>query len=285
VQSGSMLKAGSMENSAKMASGIVDELGLSASTIDQIQTVSFEKLWGAVDAAETKLNGGRRPAFGAGFGLAPAVDGKVLPAHPFDPEAPAISAHVPMLIGTVLNESSVSAFNPKLEAMTEAELKQRIFETQGDKAGRIIEVFHKTYPNAKPVEIAGLVSSVRTRSTAIEQATRKAAQKQAPAYLYLFAWHTPVLDARPRAFHCSELAFVFDNTDRCSHMTGGSAEARELGAKVSDAWIRFARTGDPNHPGLPHWPAFAPGTVATMVFNTKCEVKNDHDRDARQIVA
>lgn len=283
VQSGSMLRAGSMESSAKMAAAVVEELGLGASSIDQIQTVPFEKLWGAVEAAETKLNGGRRPAFGAGFGLAPAVDGKILPNHPFDPEAPAISAHVPMLIGTVMNESSISAFNPKLETMTQAELQQRIAATQGDKAPRIIEAFQKTYPAAKPVEIAGIIAGIRSRSTAIEQASRKAAQKSSPAYLYLFAWHTPVLDARPRAFHCSELAFVFDNTDRCSHMTGGGPEARELAAKVSDAWIRFARSGDPNHPGLPRWPAFTAENVPTMVFNTKCEVKNNHDRDARQI--
>ncbi|MBV9770452.1 MAG: carboxylesterase family protein, partial [Bryobacterales bacterium] len=283
VQSGSMLKAGSMENSAKAAAAIVEELGLNSSTIDRIQTVSYEKLWGAVEAAEAKSNGGRRPAFGAGFALAPAVDGKILPSDPFAPEAPAISAQVPMLIGTVLNEASLSAFNPKLETMTDDELKQRVSETQGDKAGHIIEIFQKTYPDAKPVEIAGLVASVRTRSTAIEQATRKAAQRSAPAYLYLFAWHTPVLDARPRAFHCSELAFVFDNTDRCSHMTGGGREARELGAKVSEAWIRFARTGNPNHPGLPHWPVFTAVSVPTMVFNTRCEVQNDHDGAARQV--
>ncbi|HEX5228610.1 MAG TPA: carboxylesterase family protein [Bryobacteraceae bacterium] len=189
-----------------------------------------------------------------------------------------------MLIGTVMNESSPSAFNPKLESMTEAELKQRVAETFHDRADQVIEAIHKTYPSAKPVEIAGLIQSLRSRSTAIEQASRKAAQNAAPAYLYLFAWHTPVLDARPRAFHCSELAFVFDNTDRCAHMTGGGADARELGGKVSDAWIHFAKTGNPNHPGLPNWPAFSASNVPTMMLNTKCEVLSDHDREARKMV-
>src|SRR5262249_61507855 len=116
----------------------------------------------------------------------------------------------------------------------------------------------------------------------IAHSPRKAAQGDAPSYIYWFAWQTPVLDGRPRAFHCSELAFVFDNTDRCAPMTGGGPEPRELAAKVSEAWIHFARTGDPNHPGLPKWPAFRPDEGATMIFDRTCVVQNDPDREERK---
>jgi len=92
----------------------------------------------------------------------------------------------------------------------------------------------------------------------------------------------PAFDGRPGAFHGSELPFVFDNTDRCAPMTGGTLEARTLAARVSDGWIYFARTGNPNHPGLPAWPAFVPGRVPTMTFNDTCEVKYDHDGAARR---
>src|SRR5262249_53721362 len=159
-------------------------------------------------AAQRRLAGG---GFGGQFGLAPAVDGKVIPAHPFDPAAPEISAGVPMLIGTVLNERSVSIFNAKLENMTEPEALQDLTRQYHERAERIYQAFKKVHPAPQPVEIAGLAPSLRTN--AIPQAARKAAQNAAPAYLYLFAWQTPVLDGRPRAFHCSELAFVFDNTD------------------------------------------------------------------------
>src|SRR5689334_24283698 len=70
------------------------------------------------------------------------------------------------------------------------------------------------------------------RSTLFPYTTLFRSQGTAPAYLYLFTWQTPVLDGRPRAFHCAELAFCFDNIDRCVNMTGGGAEARALAAKV-----------------------------------------------------
>ena len=91
----------------------------------------------------------------------------------------------------------------------------------------------------------------------------------APAYLYWFAWKTPVLDGTPLAYHCSELAFAFDNIDRCANSTGGTQEARELAAKVSQAWIQFARTGNPNHSELPRWPPVSASALPTMIFDTR----------------
>ena len=208
------------------------------------------------------------------------MDGRNIPTHPFDPSAPAVSAQVPMMVGTVMNEFSPSMGYPELESMTEDELKRRASERYGGKVQAVIDACRKSYPNVKPVEVLSLVSSVR--NNAITQAERKAALGAAPAFLYQFCYHTPVLDGRPRAFHFSEVPYVFDNTDLSAFATGGTAEARDLAARISGAWIGFARTGDPNHPGLPHWPAFAAGQVPTMCFDTKCEVKNDHDGDLRR---
>jgi para-nitrobenzyl esterase len=50
---------------------------------------------------------------------------------------------------------------------------------------------------------------------------------------------------------------------------------------VSDAWIAFARTGDPNTPKLPRWPAFDADERPTMVFDNVCAVVNDPIREQR----
>jgi para-nitrobenzyl esterase len=71
-----------------------------------------------------------------------------------------------------------------------------------------------------------------------------------------------------------EIPFVFDNTDIPVVMTK-SPTAKPLAERTSSAWIAFARNGNPNHPGLPKWPAYGTSERATMVFDTVCRIEND----------
>lgn len=68
-------------------------------------------------------------------------------------------------------------------------------------------------------------------------------------------------------------------------MTGGGPDARALAAKVSDAWIHFARKGDPNHPGIPHWTPFSGETVPTMMFNNDTVAVNNPDGQEQKSIA
>jgi para-nitrobenzyl esterase len=276
VESGSSLRQSAPESSAKLAAGVLSELGLSGSQIDRLQSLPFEQIVAAGVAAQRK-------ATGAG-GWGPTVDGKILPNHAFDPGAPALSANVPMIIGTVLNEFTNGIGHPEYESMTMDEVQKRVSARYGEKAQSIIDAYQRAYPGAKPFDVLSVALATPTRQNAITQAERKAALNSGPAYLYLFTWQTPVLHGRPRAFHCAELPFVFDNTDRCAAMTGGTAEARDLGAKMSECWISFARKGDPNHSGIPHWAPFTSDKVPTLIFDNKCELKNDPAGEARRTV-
>ncbi len=288
TQSGSMLRVGVHEKSSKLAAAVLSELGLSDSQVSQLHTLPFERLVSA-GVAVTQRNARPGPPdfrrLADQLGWAPVVDGKVVPQQPFDPAAPAISSNVPLMVGTVLNEFLTAINHPEYESMSEEAVAKRVSDLYGDKSAEVIKVFRQAHPGAKPFDILSLIFAAPVRQAAVTQAERKAALGAAPAYLYWFTWQTPVLDGRPRAFHCSELAFCFDNTDRCENMTGGGPEARSLAAKVSEAWLAFARSGNPNHRGLPEWPTFTAEKCPTMRFDTLCGVENNPDGVERKVIA
>jgi para-nitrobenzyl esterase len=287
TQSGSMLRGQTTEKSAQVAAEFLSQLGLSGSQLDELQKIPYAKLIevGAAIAAK-----GRPPGppdvrkMASQLSWAPVVDGKVLATHPYDPVAPGLSANVPVMVGTVLNEF-VSAINhPELEAMTEEEAKKRATVFYGEHTDDVFNVFRNAHPKDKIFDVYSLMMTAPVRQGAVTQAELKAAQGGAPAYLYWFTWKTPVLDGRPRAFHCAELAFCFDNVERCENMTGNGPEAHDLAARVSEAWLSFARKGDPNHAGLPHWPAFTAEKCPTMIFDTPCTVKENPDTAERKVI-
>ena len=256
-------------------------MGISRERIEEIHQVKPTRLLEALSVAEQKMGSAVPPNVGRS-GLQPVVDGHILPTHPFDPVGPALSAGVPFMVGSTRNEASVSINNAVLESLDEEGLKKKIADRFGAKGDRVYQVLRKVHPSVKPVEVLSFISA--QNPIAYLQAIRKSAQNSAPVYQYLFAWHTPVLDGRPRSFHCSEIPFAFGNTDRCENYTGASDEARKLGDKMSKAWISFAHYGNPNHKGLPEWPAFNEKNGAIMVFNNHCEVRNDPDGEAREML-
>jgi para-nitrobenzyl esterase len=289
VQSGSPInRAAATDRSQELAATVLVELGLTANTIDKIQGFQDYEVVEAGFHAQQKLQAGATPeAGGGGVSWAPIVDGKHIPAPTWYPKAPSMSANVPLLVGSVLNEQTTSTMmhDLTLDDMSMDEAKKRLNLQYKDRTDHVVEVFQKEHPKATPFELLSrITSSAGARDNAVTQAERKAALGAAPAYLYWYQWQTPILDGKPRAFHTSELAFVFYNTDRCAWQTGGGPGPRALSAKIADAWINFARNGDPNHPGLPQWPKFNKEQCPTMIFDSECAVKNNPDTTERSAV-
>ena len=291
VESGSMLKVGTQERSRELAGLVVAELGIERANIDQLQTVPFQKLVEVSAAVLAKHNprpAGSVPNFrrmASLMGWGPVLDEKVLPAHPFDPVASELSADVPMIVGTVLNEFVNGINHPEVESMTNEDVETRVKGMFGENAPKVLAAFRERVPGAKPFDVWSHIAASTVRENAIKQCRAKTALGKAPAYLYWFTWQTPVLDGRPRAFHCAELAFVFDNTERCETMTGNGERARALAAKMSEAWIQFARTGNPSHAGIPAWTPFAAETVPTIIFDDEVRLVNYPDRGEQQSIA
>ena len=285
VQSGSQLRLASAEASAAQAAAVLKELAAQGIGMEQLTQVPAARLVEIATGVKNKLQSTNpRASISERLGWQPWLDGTIVTSHPFDPQAPALAAQVPMLIGTTMHEFSPAGAMPDPRALTDEWLATEVSKTYGPAASDIVAAFKRGHPGALPFEIAAIIGATSTfRASAVRQAQLQSAN--APAYLYWFAWKTPVLDGTPLAYHCSELAFAFDNIDRCANATGGTAEARDLAAKVSQAWIQFARTGSPNHSGLPRWPAVSANTLPTMIFDTRCEVKDNPDAAERQALA
>jgi para-nitrobenzyl esterase len=288
VQSGPFLKSLSVDYSGRLAELVLAELGLSKSQLSELQVIPVDRLSGAAAEAMKKMprtKSSLRRTYGE-YDWGPTVDGRILPRHPFDPGAPEISADVPLLTGTNLHEFVNGLDRPEANAMGVEELNRLVSEAFGEHSKAIIDAYRRDYPKAVPFDLyATIAASSQVRRPAFEQAIRKAALGAAPAYSYVYSWRTPVLDGRPGPFHACEIAFTFDNAEICDHYSGGTREAFTLSRQISTAWMNFARTGNPNHDGLPHWPTYTAEHRATIYFDTPCEVRNDPEGEGLRLIA
>jgi len=287
VESGSYLSGFTEPSiSKRVAAALLNELQLQPSQVDSLQTISYERLNAAGKkalskvAAEMKTEGKTVPMFGLGWG--PILDGSFLPYQPTDSAAIEIAKNVPMLVGSTKNE--FTPFIPGSRDITMENATINLQKKYGDKTDAYIAAVKKTYPEtSKPSDYIDI--DVFFRPGTISHANLKAAPGAAPVYVYLFSWQSPVMDGMYKAMHCMELPFVFDNIDKCEEMTGGGKEAYALADKMSSAWINFARSGNPSAKKLPNWPAYTQQTGATMIFDNKCEVKNNPDKELLSIAA
>src|SRR5680860_186091 len=266
---------------------VMAQLGLTPNQVDSLQTIPFEILSAAgtkaLNKIEEKMKAEGKPIMGFGLNWGPSRDGEDLPYPLFAPEVFELSKDIPLLIGTTKNEFTPFA-NGQFFKDSEADIMAHIKETYKDKADAYLAAVKKAYPNdTRPSDLLDV--DTRFRPGAVVQANEKSSlQGGAPVYMYLFTWQSPVFDGKYKSLHCMELPFVFDNIERAKNMTGGGEESHALADKVSQAWINFAKTGNPNHSGLPNWPAYNSTNTATMHLDITCEVKPQLDKELFDLV-
>ena len=259
LQSGSTIRLTQKEAAQRNSEEFLKKLSLTRNDLAKLQALPFEQLMAA------QQGGG------------PVVDGSIVPRHPFDPDAPASSANVPMMIGSCLEDSGYqsSEFD-----VSEAGV-QAFIETQAPgKGASILATYRKLYPNKKPFFIRGMVATDRNlRRNTVTQAERKAAAGSAPAYMYRFDWQTPAQGGKYGACHGVDLSISFANPD--TNVGMNTAEAKTLAQRLGGATIAFAKTGNPNHPGIPNWTPYNAQTRSTMVFDVNTRAENDPNRELR----
>jgi para-nitrobenzyl esterase len=284
IESGPGVKMIEHDHGTMMAEHLLEALELDKRQLGKIHDLPVEKILSAQFAAGARLKGLGIPGIMRGFG--PVLDKEVLPAHPFYPGASPVSADVPVIVGYNRTESTFFFIrsNPEFFKLDEEGLRASVKRWIGDKSDEVIEAYRRGNPGANPTELNFLITTdYPTGGYSVNIAERKAALGKAPAYIYRFDYASPFEGGRMRSPHGAEIVYVFDNVSISPMASAGGAESGVLADQMSETWIAFARTGNPNAPrsGLPVWRPYDAANRATMLFNTKSECVNDPTREQR----
>jgi para-nitrobenzyl esterase len=237
-----------------------------------LRTLPRDRLVAAVDVAD--------PIIGSGslyFG--PVLDDRSLPRHPFFPDAPAQSANIPMIIGNTHDETRllIGAGDPTTFSLTWADLPSRLAaQMRADIAPeRVIREYRRLYPRYSPSDVffAATTAGRSWRAAVIEAEQR--ARQGSPAYAYQLDWKSPQDGGKWGAPHTLDIPLVFDNVAVPESLTGPGPDARRMAGQMSEAFIAFARTGNPNSRLVAGWEPYTLPRRQTMVFDNPSRLEDD----------
>ncbi|WP_026998231.1 carboxylesterase/lipase family protein [Flectobacillus major] len=277
------------EDSKRVGEALLEVLGLKPNQVDSLQKISYEKLneagKKAIQKVQSQMKAEGKSFVGGGLGWGPVHDGDFLPYQQVDPAGMALAKDIPLLIGSTKNEFMASLMNPAIREFSKEQAIDFLKKKYADQTDNYLQAVEKAYPNTtKPSDLIDIDVNMFRPGT-VKHANMKSNFGGAPVYAYMFTWQSPVMDGMYKSIHCIDLAFVFNNIARCEEMTGGGKEAHLLADKMSQAWINFAKTGNPNHKGLPNWLPYSAEKGATMIFDNQSVLKFHHDKELLSITA
>ena len=225
--------------------------------VDALARVDAKAIFDAQPPASTTASPPGRLLVPTG-GFIPCVDGTALPRKPFIPDAPAMSADIPLLIGSNKDEMTIFRVRePKFGTSTDDDFVAYVQKSLPDQSGALIPALRAAFPGYTPSHLITAAETMKGYWIAtVLQTERKVSQNAAPVYAYLLAWETPVDGGKLRSHHALDLPLVFNNVETSRNMVGPGPDPQRIADSMSSAWIAFARTGNPNANGLPKWPAY-----------------------------
>ena len=257
--------------SSAIGAAILKKVG---GNVKKLQDMPWEEYYALANEVAAGFSGGMMGGF------SPVADGDVLPADGFFKDD--VAANVPLILCTTTSEFALSKENAQMEAMSFEDAVALVRDSFGQPdAEAVLKAYQEAFPNKKPIELVNM--TVAQRKNVLATADAKCKQG-APVYLAWFDYNAPLFNGRIRAFHCSDICYWYKNTDLMVTHTGGGSEPRKVSDQMSAALLAFMRTGDPNCPEIPQWPAYTPEEAPTMIFDVKSEVRNAPDAKALAIL-
>ena len=259
--------------SRKLAAKVAEELGLTEETIREIERIPYYKLARAAQKAQQSL----AEETGQHMMMAPVKDDDFFMGSGLN--NPFIEEHknTPVMVGSVLGEfdqnyNAIYAPGSKNDWDEELVLKL-IREVYGERTDRVIEAMKKAYPDKKIVDC--LYINKATRAASRDYAKKRAEEGCAPCWNWMFNLECP-LNSGTIPWHNGEEAYMFHNANylEASYIPGISERLQD---QMTGAWVQFAKTGDPNIPGNPVWPAVTPDNGSCILFDRETTVRYHHD--------
>jgi para-nitrobenzyl esterase len=272
TMSGQQVTAAGPRAAAQRAALFLDALGVVPDRLDRLRTAPIDALLNAARIRDPSRIEDMSLYFG------PVLDGRDLPRHPFHPDAPPQSARIPMIIGNTRDETRAFLGNDPAhhaldwDRLPDALRRHQYVDLPPD---TVIAEYRRLYPHysASDVFFAATTAGRSWRGAVLEAEAR--ARQNAPTWVYQLDFPSPLDGGKFGAMHTLDIPLVFDNIRQPGSRTGGSAQSQAVADAMSDALIAFARSGDPNHAGLPHWPQYDLQRRATMLFDAPSRVADD----------
>jgi len=272
IQSGRPLTA-PMRIAADRAELLAAEVGLKR--VPELREVPFE----SIVAAQSTLQERWQFELGmAGMAWPPVVDGIVVPTAVLPAVAAGDGARVPVLIGTNRDEArSYFLDDDRAFALDGPSLFARLEEYMPRELARQAVSIYRGAREARgmsatPTDVWFAIMTDRAYRVPAMRLAEAHVTREPATFAYLFDWESPALGGRLGAGHGLELPFVFGTLDVGGFAAYASqaAPAWGLSHSMQDAWLAFARTGDPSSVALGVWPTYHRPDWSTMILGPRC---------------
>jgi para-nitrobenzyl esterase len=285
IQSGPPATA-SRRWATRRAERLAGHLGVDVGAMTTLRDVAVERLVEATQrlAVEAPSEGGLPLA------LLPVVDGVLLDRPPGELIVDGAAASVPILLGTTRDECALfTTADHGDPTVDDARVAHRLAELVGPAGADIVDAYRSArLVRGEPVTGRDLWTAVTTDYVfrlPLQALAAGHAKYQPKTYTYLFTWESPFLSGMFGSCHGLEIPFVFGTVQDAGVQvfTGGGPEAEALSEKMQEAWIAFARDGDPSCESVGSWPAYDPIRRPTMVLGPDGGIQDDPRRSERLI--